>query len=68
VDAIRRRRARQDVVTALVLVLVLGTVALFLSFSTEYAETTYSLLLGEVFGSARMCWHRSRPSAPSASR
>ena len=44
------RRARQDVVTALVLVLMLGTGALFLSFSTEYAETTYSLLFGEVFG------------------
>jgi zinc/manganese transport system permease protein len=44
------RRARQDVVTALVLVLMLGTGALFLSFSTEYAEVTYSLLFGEVFG------------------
>jgi zinc/manganese transport system permease protein len=44
------RRARQDVVTALVLVLMLGTGALFVSFSTEYAETTYSLLFGEVFG------------------
>ena len=44
------RRARQDVVTALVLVLMLGTGALFLSFSTEYAQVTYSLLFGEVFG------------------
>jgi zinc/manganese transport system permease protein len=44
------RRARQDVVTALVLVLMLGTGALFLSFSTEYAEVTYSLLFGEVYG------------------
>lgn len=44
------RRARQDVVTALALVLMLGLGALFLSFSTEYAETTYSLLFGEVFG------------------
>ena len=44
------RRARQDVVTALVLVLMLGTGALFLSLSTEYAEVTYSLLFGEVFG------------------
>ena len=44
------RRARQDVVTALVLVLMLGLGALFLSFSTEYAEVTYSLLFGEVFG------------------
>ena len=44
------RRARQDVLTALVLVLMLGTGALFLSLSTEYAEVTYSLLFGEVFG------------------
>jgi len=44
------RRARQDVVTALALVLMLGLGALFLSFSTEYAEVTYSLLFGEVFG------------------
>jgi len=44
------RRARQDVVTALALVLMLGIGALFLSFSTEYAEVTYSLLFGEVFG------------------
>ena len=44
------RRARQDVVTALVLVLMLGTGALFVSFSTEYAEVTYSLLFGEVYG------------------
>jgi zinc/manganese transport system permease protein len=44
------RRARQDVITALVLVLMLGLGALFLSFSTEYAEVTYSLLFGEVFG------------------
>jgi zinc/manganese transport system permease protein len=44
------RRARQDVVTALTLVLMLGLGALFLSFSTEYAEVTYSLLFGEVFG------------------
>jgi zinc/manganese transport system permease protein len=46
----RGRRARQDVVTALVLVLMLGTGALFLSLSTEYAQVTYSLLFGEVFG------------------
>jgi zinc/manganese transport system permease protein len=46
----RGRRARQDVVTALVLVLLLGLGALFLSLSTEYAEVTYSLLFGEVFG------------------
>ena len=44
------RKARQDVVTALVLVLMLGLGALFVSFSTEYAEVTYSLLFGEVLG------------------
>jgi len=44
------RRARQDVVTALVLVLMLGTGALFVGFSTEYAQVTYSLLFGEVYG------------------
>ena len=44
------RRARHDVVTALVLVLMLGLGALFVSWSTEYAEETYSLLFGEVFG------------------
>ena len=31
-------------------VLMLGLGALFLSLSTEYAEVTYSLLFGEVFG------------------
>jgi zinc/manganese transport system permease protein len=46
----RGRRSRQDVVTALVLVLMLGTGALFLSLSTQYAQETYSLLFGEVFG------------------
>ena len=44
------RRARQDVVTALILVLMLALGALFVSFSTEYAEVTYSLLFGEVYG------------------
>jgi zinc/manganese transport system permease protein len=44
------RKARQDVVTALTLVLMLGLGALFVSFSTEYAAVTYSLLFGEVFG------------------
>jgi zinc/manganese transport system permease protein len=44
------RRARHDVVTALALVLMLGLGALFVSFSTEYAEETYSLLFGEVYG------------------
>jgi zinc/manganese transport system permease protein len=44
------RRARQDVVTALVLVLMLALGALFISFGTEYSAVTYSLLFGEVFG------------------
>ena len=44
------RRARHDVVTALALVLMLGMGALFVSVSTEYAQETYSLLFGEVFG------------------
>ena len=50
-------------VTALVLVLMLGTGALFLSLSTEYAEVTYSLLFGRYSGSARTCSRRSPPSA-----
>ena len=44
------RRARHDVITALALVLMLGLGALFVAASTEYAEETYSLLFGEVFG------------------
>lgn len=44
------RKARHDVVTALTLVLMLGTGALLVSVGTEYAQETYSLLFGEVFG------------------
>jgi zinc/manganese transport system permease protein len=44
------RRARTDVVTALALVLMLGLGALFVSVSSQYAEETYALLFGEVFG------------------
>jgi zinc/manganese transport system permease protein len=44
------RRARHDVATALVLVMMLGLGALFVSISTEYAQETYALLFGEVFG------------------
>src|ERR1700729_1670742 len=44
------RRGRNDVVTALGLVLMLGLGALFISVSSEYAEETYALLFGEVFG------------------
>jgi zinc/manganese transport system permease protein len=49
----RGRRARTDVVTALVLVVMLGLGALFLSVGTSYAEETYALLFGEVFGVSR---------------
>ena len=41
------RRGRDDVVTALVLVTLLGVGSLFLSMSTEYAAQTFSLLFGE---------------------
>jgi zinc/manganese transport system permease protein len=47
------KKARHDVVTALTLVLMLGLGALFVSVSTEYAQETYSLLFGEVFGVSR---------------
>ncbi len=49
----RGRKARSDVVTALALVVMLGVGALFVSISTQYAEETYSLLFGEVFGVSR---------------
>ena len=44
------RRSRHDVATALTFVLMLGLGALFVSWSTEYAQQAYSLLFGEVFG------------------
>jgi len=44
------RRARHDVATALALVLMLGLGALFVSVSSQYAQETYALLFGEVFG------------------
>lgn len=44
------KRSRRDVATALAVVLMLALGALFLSFSTEYASETYSLLFGEVLG------------------
>jgi zinc/manganese transport system permease protein len=43
-------KARHDVVTALALVLMLGVGALFVSWSSEYAQQAYSLLFGEVLG------------------
>ena len=47
------RKVRHDVVTALALVLMLGVGALFVSWSTEYAQEAYSLLFGEVLGVSR---------------
>jgi len=47
------RKARHDVVTALALVLMLGLGALFVSVSSQYAQETYALLFGEVFGVSR---------------
>ena len=47
------RRARSDVATALTFVLMLGIGALFVSWSTEYAQEAYALLFGEVFGVAQ---------------
>ena len=44
------RRSRQDVATALALVVMLGLGALFLSMSVEYAPEIYALLFGEVLG------------------
>ena len=44
------RRGRHDAVTALIVALMLGLGALFLSWSTEYAPEIYSLLFGEVIG------------------
>ena len=44
------KRGRHDVVTALVLVMLLGLGELFLSYSVEYAQAIYSLLFGEVLG------------------
>jgi len=46
----RDRRSRNDVVTALALVLMLGLGALFVSMGSQYAEETYADLFGEVFG------------------
>jgi zinc/manganese transport system permease protein len=46
-------KARHDVVTALILVLMLSLGALFVNVSTEYAQQAYALLFGEVYGVAR---------------
>jgi zinc/manganese transport system permease protein len=44
------RRARPDVATALTFVMILGVGALFVSWSSQYAQEAYALLFGEVFG------------------
>lgn len=44
------RRGRNDVVTALTLVMMLALGAAFLSRTTEYEPAVYSLLFGEVLG------------------
>ena len=48
--ALLGRRARNDVATALTIVVMLGLGDLFLSRTTEYAQVIYSLLFGEVLG------------------
>ena len=44
------RRARHDVATALAVVAMLATGALFLSLGTAYAPEVYALLVGQLFG------------------
>ena len=44
------RRARHDVATALAVVVMLATGALFLSLGTTYAPEVYALLFGQLFG------------------
>jgi len=44
------RHDRQEVGTALCLVMLLGFGALFLSMSSEYSQEVYSLLFGEILG------------------
>jgi zinc/manganese transport system permease protein len=48
--ALLGRRGRQDVATALALVMMLALGALFLSLGDEYAPAVYSLLFGEILG------------------
>jgi zinc/manganese transport system permease protein len=53
IGALGDKKARHDVVTALALVVMLGLGALFVSVNSQYAEETYALLFGEVFGVSR---------------
>jgi zinc/manganese transport system permease protein len=51
------RRSRRDVATALVLAMMLGLGALFLSFTTEYSQEIFALLFGQPIGvSASEVW------------
>ena len=47
------REGRHDVATALWLVMLLGLGALFLSLTSQYSQTVYALLFGEVLGVSR---------------
>jgi len=44
------RRERHEVATALCLVMLLGVGALFLSMTSQYSQSVYALLFGEVLG------------------
>ena len=44
------RRGRRDLATALSLVMLLGLGAMFLSWTTEYFQAVYALLIGEIKG------------------
>jgi zinc/manganese transport system permease protein len=44
------RRSRRDVATAVILSMMLGLGALFLSFTVEYSSEIFALLFGEVLG------------------
>ena len=50
IGSLEAERARSDVSTALVLVMMLALGALFLSRTTEYEPEIYSLLFGEILG------------------
>lgn len=48
--AVLARRARRDVATAMMIVMLLALGALFLSQTSEYAPVMFSLLFGEILG------------------
>jgi len=61
------QRNRRDVATALVLVLLLASGALFLSLSGGYEPEVYGLLFGEILGVSSTQLLPSRSSASGAS-